>query len=431
MSREPGVRALAATGCALAIALAAAFASAVPGPGGAALPPLQPLVDATPEGATLRPPPGAWAGPVVIRRPITIDGGGSVTIDARGKGSVVRIETDGVTLRGLRISGSGSNHDSVDAGIGIAGSRNVIEDNEIEDCLFGIDLAQSNDNVLRRNRIHSKARELAMRGDAIRLWYSFRNRILENEIAHVRDTVAWYSSDNVFSRNRFTQGRYGLHMMYANGNVVEDNEFRQNLTGIFLMYSDRAELRRNRILGAQGAAGVGVGFKESSEATLEDNDIVYCATGILLDVSPYEPDTVNLFSRNRIAYNGVGVLFHTDWTGNEFRANEFRGNFSQVAVRGGGSAIRNLWQGNHWDDYEGFDRDGDGDGDTPYELHAWADRIWMEMPPAAFFRASPVLEAIDFLDRLAPFSSPILLLRDESPRFDARPRRGVAASEAS
>jgi nitrous oxidase accessory protein len=193
------------------------------------------------------------------------------------------------------------------------------------------------------------------------------------------------------------------------------------------MYSDGVVLRRNRILGAQGSAGVGVGFKESSRVTLEDNDIVYCATGILLDVSPYEPDGVNRFRRNRIAYNGVGVLFHTDWTGNEFVENEFRGNFAQVAVRGGGGATRNLWQGNHWDDYEGFDRDGDGVGDSPYVLHAWADRIWMDVPAAAFFRASPLLEVIDFLDRLAPFSAPTLLLRDEMPRFDPPVARAAAS----
>jgi nitrous oxidase accessory protein len=215
--------------------------------------------------------------------------------------------------------------------------------------------------------------------------------------------------------------------MYANRNLVEDNEFRESMTGIFLMYSDGVEVRRNRILGAQGATGVGVGFKESSGVVLEDNDIVYCATGILIDVSPYEPGTTNRFERNRIAYNGIGVLFHTDWAGNEFRDNEFRGNFTPVAVRGGGGAARNLWARNWWDEYEGFDRDRNGTGDTPYELRAYADRIWMEIPPAAFFRASPLFEAIDFLDRLAPFSTPTLILRDEAPRFEA-PAKATAAA---
>ena len=414
------MRAAALLGRALAVAGALAVwgSSPVFAADAAPLASFQALVDATPEGGFLRPEPGTYAGPVVIRRSIAIDGGSRVTIDAGGSGTVVRIEASGVALRGLRLTGSGSNHDTVDAGIALVGSGNVIENNSIENCLFGVDLAQSNENVVRGNRIHSKSRETAMRGDAIRLWYSFRNQILENEISDSRDVVVWYSADNVISRNRVVRSRYALHTMYANKNLVEDNEFLENMTGIFLMYSDGVEIRRNRILGAQGATGVGVGIKESSSIVLEDNDIVYCATGVMLDVSPYEPDTTIRFERNRFAYNGIGVLFHNDWQGSEFRDNQFIGNFTQVAVQGGGGATRNVWSHNYWDDYEGFDRDRDGRGDTPYELRAYADRIWMDVPQAGFFRASPLLEVIDFLDRLAPFSDPILILRDEQPRFE-------------
>jgi nitrous oxidase accessory protein len=386
-------------------------------------PPLQPLVDATPEGGVLRPPPGTYAGPVVITRAVTVDGGGQVTVDGGGRGTVLTIQASGVTLRGLRLVHSGTLHDTVDSGVKLVGSRNLVEENRIEDCLFGIDLAQSNENVVRRNLIDSKSLEIAFRGDAIRLWYSFRNQIVENEISDSRDVVLWYSEGNHVSRNRITGSRYALHTMYAHKNFVEDNEFRGNLTGIFLMYSDDMEIRRNRIIGAQGAAGVGVGFKETSGVVIEGNDIVYCATGIYLDVSPYETDRHNRFHRNRLAYNGVGVNFHTDWEGNVFTDNEFRGNFTQVAVRGGGGALRNVWQRNWWDDYEGFDRDRDGTGDSPYELRAYADRLWMEIPPLAFFRGSPVLEVIDFLERLAPFSSPTLIVRDEAPRFERRSDR--------
>ncbi|RIL06624.1 MAG: nitrous oxide reductase family maturation protein NosD [Proteobacteria bacterium] len=415
-----------AAACVLA---AAGIANVAEGPV-AALRPLQPLVDATPAGGELRIPPGSWAGPVVLRRPITLDGGGAATISGEGRGTVLRIETAGARVRGITITGSGSNHDDVDAGIAIAGTGNVVEHVSIEDCLFGIDLAQANDNVVRESRIHSKSRSTALRGDAIRLWYSFRNSITDNEISDTRDVVVWYSADNLIARNRIERGRYALHTMYAHHNRVEDNDLRHNMTGVFLMYSDGVELRRNRILGAQGATGVGIGFKESSAIVLEDNDIVYCATGVLLDVSPYEPDTTIRFARNRFAWNGVGVLFHNDWYGNEFVDNVFLGNFTQVAVRGGGAALRNRWSGNHWDDYQGFDRDRDGTGDTPYELRSYADRIWMESPPAAFFRASPLLEVIDFLDRLAPFSSPTVILRDDAPRFDA-PRFEARAPRAA
>ena len=416
-------------GVAAVCALAASWLASGAVPATAGEPPsFQALIDATPEGGLLEPAPGLYAGPAVVRRPITIDGKDAVTIDAGGHGTVLRIETNGAHVRGLRLVGSGSNHDTVDAGLAVAGRGNVVERMAIEDCLFGIDLAQADENVVRASRIHSKARKTALRGDAIRLWYSFRNQILDNEISDSRDVVVWYSADNVIRRNRISHSRYGLHTMYAHRNDVEDNDFRDNMTGVFMMYSDGVQLRGNHILGAQGATGVGIGFKESSSITLTDNDIVYCATGVMLDVSPYEPDTVIRFERNRFAWNGVGVLFHNDWQGAEFVDNQFRGNFTQVAVRGGGGATRNVWSHNYWDDYEGFDRDGDGRGDTPYELRAYADRIWMETPPAAFFRASPLLEVIDFLDRLAPFSAPTVILRDDSPRFD---RPAVAHGEGA
>ena len=64
-----------------------------------------------------------------------------------------------------------------------------------------------------------------------------------------------------------------------------------------------------------------------------------------------------------------------------------------------------------------YDSNGDGVGDTPYELYAYADQIWIETPAAQFFKTAPVLELLDFLERLAPFSSPELQLRDPSPRF--------------
>ena len=400
---------LAAAGCVLA--LSGSGEAAAPQPG------LQALVDAAAAGEVVRPPPGTWAGPVVIRKPIVLDGGGDVTIDGGGKGTVVRLATDGAEVRGLRLVVSGENHDGLDAGVQVRGDGNRILDNVIEDSLFGVDLQQSNGNLIQDNRIGSKDLPLGVRGDGIRLWYSRDNQILDNEIHDVRDVVVWYSGANKIARNTVTGGRYALHFMYSEANLVEDNRYRDNMVGVFLMYSDGVELRRNHISGAQGATGMGIGFKESSNVVLEDNVLLYCAKGIYLDVSPYEPDTTNRFTGNRIAYNGVGVTFHNDWHSNIFRNNDFDGNFTQVAVRGGGSAARNTWEGNRWDDYRGFDRDADGRGDTPYELYSYADRIWQERPEAAFFRGSPLFEAIDFLDRLAPFSEPTLVVRDDTPRF--------------
>ena len=49
--------------------------------------PFQDLVDATEPGSVLIPPPGHYAGPVVLKKPLIIDGKGQVTIDAGDRGT--------------------------------------------------------------------------------------------------------------------------------------------------------------------------------------------------------------------------------------------------------------------------------------------------------------------------------------------------------
>lgn len=79
------------------------------------------------------------------------------------------VQTDGVVLRGLHLTGSGHSHDTDDSCLD-GGHRNVLENLVIDNCLFGIDLKQSNNNVLRKNELDSKPVELGVRGDGLGLW---------------------------------------------------------------------------------------------------------------------------------------------------------------------------------------------------------------------------------------------------------------------
>lgn len=376
---------------------------------------LQTIIDQAEEGSTVKPPAGIYSGPIVIRKAITLDGANGVTIDAGGEGTVVLLKTNGAVLRNLHLTGSGKSHNDLDAGVQVRGNFNVIKDNVIDDSLFGIDLQESEHNVVRRNRISSKEVELGRRGDAIRLWYSFNNRVTHNTIVNSRDFVVWYSRDNVIANNRATGGRYSLHFMYSQYNLVENNQFIKNSVGIFLMYSDGVTLRNNRVTHSMGPTGIGIGLKETSDVVIENNEILYSAVGLYLDVSPYQPDSTNQYNNNTIAYNGIGIEFLNDWTGNHFKNNTFTNNITQVAVKGATTAKRNVWDGNYWDDYRGFDRDSNGVGDTVHEDYTYADRLWMDVPPAQFFKGSPVLELLDFLERLAPFTPPSLVLTDRQP----------------
>jgi nitrous oxidase accessory protein len=320
-------------------------------------------------------------------------------------------------LRDIRLTNSGGSHDTDDACLNVRRHRNTIERVVIDNCLFGIDLKQSDDNIVRNNRISSKPNELGARGDGLRLWYSNRNRIEGNQIIDSRDMVAWYSNDNHYLNNLGRRSRYSIHFMFAARNIVEGNRFYDNAVGIYVMYSGGGAIRNNVISHATGATGMAIGFKEASDVTVEGNEIIYCGTGITSDLSPFEPDSTLIIRKNRIAFNGIGIRFVSDREGHVIEGNIFEGNMSNVSVDGAAGSMSNRWHGNYWDDYQGFDRDGDGTGDRPHEHYAYADQIWMEFPAARFFRNSPVMESLDFLERLAPFSNPVLILRDEKPIF--------------
>jgi len=144
--------------------------------------PLQPLLDKLSKGDTLVLPPGTYAGPVTIEKAIILDGQNEATIDAGGKGSVIYLDTDGATIKNLHLTNSGTFHNDLDSGVQVRGNFNVIKDNAIDNCLFGVDLQQSQNNIVRRNSISSKPFDLGLRGDAIRLWYSYYNTVSDNII---------------------------------------------------------------------------------------------------------------------------------------------------------------------------------------------------------------------------------------------------------
>lgn len=375
---------------------------------------LQAWIDATPTHGTLKLPAGSYLGPAVVERPITLDGGGKATLDGLGRGTVLTVRTNGATVRGLTIIRSGESHDRVDSGLLVEGGNNRIEDNRIENVLFGITLHRANDNVVHGNRIRSKPWEIADRGDGIRLWYSMGNRIEQNDIAQIRDITVSNSPRNRFLGNRIRDSRRAMNFLFSRRGIIDGNELSGNATGITVLNSEGMLIRRNRIAHAMDASGAGIALKEVSAALIQENEIVHCAVGLIADS---QLDAINRISivGNRFSHNVTGINFYGERGGHLVLDNRFEHNLWHATVGGDDRNDRNVWQGNYWDDYAGFDRNQDGFGDTSYEILAYADRIWMDTPMARFFRNSPLLELLDFLERLAPFSAPVMILRDPAP----------------
>jgi nitrous oxidase accessory protein len=377
---------------------------------------LQPLIDATPVGGTLRLAPGTYAGPATINKSMTLDGGRQAVIMGNGKSTVLSVAANGVTIRGMRLTGSGDSHDRIDAGILLEGDDHSVEDNDIDDVLFGIHLKQVNRSRIAANRIIGKDLSLGMRGDAMRVWNSRHNVIEGNRLTRARDLTFANSADNRVVGNRFTDGRYGMNIVFSPRLLVENNFLSNTGTGIIVLYSPDLILRGNHVAHALTDGGGGIVFKESNGALVENNEILHCSVGLKADASLQSVGTLTV-RNNRLAHNIIGMFFYGEEGGHRLLDNRFENNLSTVAISAPGAGSANVWRGNYWDDYQGFDRDGDGIGDTPHEIYLFADRIWMETPKATFFRNSPVLEMLDFLERLAPFSTPHRVLQDPLPRM--------------
>ena len=299
----------------------------------------------------------------------------------------------------------------------LVGSSNTVDNCRIKECLFGIDVSQSDSNYLYHNDISSLSRrEIALKGDAIRFWWAKGNKVQGNYWHGVRDMVVWYSSGNSFIENKGVGNRYGIHFMYSHNNYIRGNRLLNNSVGVFLMYSERTIMINNTIEGCTGVSGMCLGMKETSSNQILNNKFLYSTEGIHFDVAPFVPEKRNTIQGNEIAFCGAGMFFHTNQTGNDITENYFHDNLTNVIAEGK-TASGNFWEANYWDDYQGFDRDGDNIGDTPYDLYNYVGHLWDYNEDVKFFYGSPLLVIFDFLERLAPFSEPKFVLRDKKPQY--------------
>jgi nitrous oxidase accessory protein len=296
-----------------------------------------------------------------------------------------------------------------------------VEGVRVEHALFGLLAEKANRVTLRGNEIVGAAEKaLGMRGDGIRIWEVRDSAIENNRLSDSRDIVVWYSPGNRIVGNTIERGRYGTHFMYSHDNVVEDNRYSENVVGIFVMYSRNIEIRRNVLARSEGAAGVGLGAKESGNLVVEENWFVGNQVGAYLDTSPLYDDETNRFERNVFRLGETAIVFHGRAERNRFVDNSFRDNHTPVRVEGRGNAQDAEWRHNDFDDYAGYDFDGDGIGDIPYELRSLSGELTARNPSLAFFRGAPAMGLVELVGRVVPLFRAQTLLVDPQPRMAGR-----------
>jgi nitrous oxidase accessory protein len=370
-------------------------------------------------GAIIEVHGGIYSAPLLIEKTVTLIGIDNPIIDGGGAGTTVIIAADDVIFRGFTIRNTGLNNSHEDSGIIIQADRVTVEDNLLEDVLYGIYFADAQDGIAHNNVVHGYNLDLARRGDGMRVWFSRNVRLENNDISTTRDTLIWYADDITIINNSFHNNRYGLHFMYSNNAHIEGNHFTNNSVGTYLMYSKGLRVIGNNLSYNRGPSGYGIALKDMDDVIVRDNWFIGNRAGLFLDNSPALYEGYNEFYDNAFAYNDIGVTAQASVVRNHFYNNAFLENTQQVSTRGRGTLQGNTWTindvGNYWSDYVGYDADENAVGDMPYRAEGLFENLADAYPELRFFIYSPASQAVDMAASAFPSLRPEPKLIDDAP----------------
>lgn len=385
---------------------------------------VQATIDTAPDGAVIVVEGGSWE-PVSIDKPIRLVGENWPVIDAMGKGSGITISSSDVSIEGFDIRNTGRSFDHEDSGIYFEGERVRILNNRLSEVLFGVNGALGHDSEIAGNTISGQTGiSEGLRGDGLKIWYSHRVQIHNNEIRNVRDSLVWYSNECNVYENSVQGSRYGFHFMNSDDGIAQRNSLQNNSVGIYIMYGKRFTVADNLLEGSRGPSGQGLGLKEVDGFEVTGNLIYNNRVGVYNDNSPYSIGQIGLFRDNVIAYNDTGLGIMPSARDNIYTHNSFVENLEQVTVLGGGAlSSGNQWNvegvGNFWSDYSGYDADGDGVGDVQYQNTSIAEELRRTHPQLQLFRFSLAERAIDFAAQAMPLFEADAILVDTFPLVNA------------
>ena len=372
-------------------------------------------------GATVLVPAGTYRERIVIDKPLTLVGDGWPVIDAGRAGDVVLVTASDVTLRGFVVQGSGRDVVAEPAGIRVRADRATIEGNRLQDVLYGIMLEDSGGHRVSNNSIESVLEfSPERRGHALYLWHTDGNRVEGNTVSGAKDGIfLGYATNTHVERNHVSGARYGIHYMYADHNTFIDNVFRENMAGAAIMFSRDITFRGNEFAYSDSpASGYGLLFKDVDDVEMSDNLVHHNRIGIMLEGAPLTPGATVMLRRNLIGFNDIALTIATT-TAATFTENSFTGNLEQVQITSASAKHHNQWsldgRGNHWDEYQGYDANGDGIGDIPFRYEGAFDELVRRNEWVRAYAFTPARSALELAARWFPAYRPEPRVVDASP----------------
>lgn len=295
---------------------------------------------------------GTYNEHIVINKSLIVeswDGTGRTFIDGRESGVVVNITSDNVTFEGFTVQNG-------ELGIKLTGNNCVIIDNAIR-------------NIVGVTGSNSSCTNAGIGGYSYGIYLNSgtNNRISRNIISSVTGGTGGI---NTFSGG-WTHGYggtggdgYGLNLKSGKDNLISGNTISSIAGGACGSATGwHSTLFGNISLGYGGTGGTGYGIciDSSEDNTILDNTV----SGVYKCMGGYG----NVISGS--AGEGYGIAAISATYRNVIYHNNFENSDTQDGYDSGGN---NAWDGgstiggNYWGDYTERDTDGDGIGNTPYDL---------------------------------------------------------------
>jgi nitrous oxidase accessory protein len=381
---------------------------------------LQQRIDAAQAGAIIELAAGQYDGNLIIDKPLSIVANHDAILDGQGHGDVVRVKAADVTLRGLVIRNSGMNLTHMNAGVFAepTADRLRVEDSRFSDNAFGIWLDACRHPQIINNDIFGTPEVRSQdRGNGIHLYSVQQGLVKANRISQTRDGIYIDSStSNRLQGNLMQDLRYGVHYMYSYHNEVMDNVTRNTRTGYALMQSKYLTVTGN-LSDGDGNYGILMNFITNSDiahnrvmgtkkgrAFVTGGDDVLGAEGKGLFVYNSQFNSIH---ENTFENADIGIHLTAGSEDNRIYGNAFLSNRVQVKY----VATREQewsWQGkgNFWSDYLGWDINGDGVGDKPYEPNDAVDKLLWKYPIARVLMSSPTIDTLRWVQKQFPVFKP-------------------------
>jgi nitrous oxidase accessory protein len=133
------------------------------------------------------------------------------------------------------------------------------------------------------------------------------------------------------------------------------------------------------------------------DSLVENNVVAGNSRGFFIYDAEY-----NTLRGNLIADNIVGVHLWAGSINNVVERNDFISNREQIRYVAARDVLWGTKEGNYWSNYLGWDRNGDGRGDVPYEANDMVDRLAWRHPMMKLLLASPAVQTLRLVGQQFP-----------------------------